>query len=357
MGARPLVANNRGMGQPSAQALLRRPRARAEDARRAPARGMSLRTRVFLTNTIVLGIAVAVLVVSPATVSSPALFPETLVLMGGLTVIVLVNLLFFRRAFAPLVRLTEMMRTIDLLEPGRRVPVYGTEAEVTDLTRAFNEMLDRLEHERRQSATHALEAQEGERRRVAQELHDEVGQSLTALILQLRRVERSVPGELRPEVADVRESARTSLEEIRQIAQRLRPEVLEELGLQSALETLVERVAAQGGLRIASRFDARLPELSATDELVVYRVTQEALTNTLRHAGASRATVTLRADAEGVVLSVADDGIGLRGHTPGAGIQGMRERAMLAGARIEIQNRPDAEGGVEVRLMLPVEAE
>jgi two-component system, NarL family, sensor histidine kinase UhpB len=318
-----------------------------------PGAGMSLRTRVFLMNSTVLGIAVLVLVVSPATVSSPVLLAETLVLMAGLTVIMLVNLVFFRRAFAPLVRLTELMRTIDLLEPGRRVPVYGTESEVADLTLAFNEMLDRLEEERRQSATHALDAQEGERQRVARELHDEVGQSLTAVVLQLGRVERTVPAELRPEVAEVRETARASLEEVRQIAQRLRPEALDELGLQSALETLAERVADQGGLRVGSRLDDRLPTLSATAELVIYRVAQEALTNTLRHARASHAVMALRADAEEVVLSVIDDGRGLQGRPPGAGIQGMRERAMLAGARIDIRDR--AEGGVEVRLALPAE--
>jgi two-component system, NarL family, sensor histidine kinase UhpB len=316
---------------------------------------MSLRTRVFLMNSTVLGIAVLVLVISPATVSNPAHFAETLVLMAGLTLIMLVNLLFFRRAFAPLVRLTDMMRTIDLLEPGRRVPAYGTEAEIADLTLAFNEMLERLEQERRQSAIHALEAQEGERRRVAQELHDEVGQSLTAVVLQLRRLERAVPPEVRRDIAEVRETARSSLVDVRRIAQRLRPEVLDELGLQSALGTLAERVAGQARLQVATRLDDRLPALSPTDELVIYRVAQEALTNTLRHAGATRAVMSLRSDAEGVLLTVTDDGRGLGGRPPGAGIQGMRERALLAGAKIEIGDRPD--GGVEVRLALPAAPE
>jgi two-component system sensor histidine kinase UhpB len=144
-----------------------------------------------------------------------------------------------------------------LLEPGRRVPVYGTETEVAELTLAFNEMLDRLEEERRQSAAHALSAQEGERRRVAQELHDEVGQSLTAVLLQLGRVQRAAPLDLRAELAEARETARESLEEVRQIAQRLRPEALDELGLQSALEALAERVSEQGGLRVVSRLDGR----------------------------------------------------------------------------------------------------
>jgi two-component system sensor histidine kinase UhpB len=312
---------------------------------------MSLRTRVFLVNSAVLGVAVLVLVLSPATVSSQVVLTETAVLVAGLTVILLLNLAFFRRAFAPLVRLTELMRTIDLLEPGRRIPVYGTETEVAELAQSFNEMLDRLERERRQSAGNALGAQEAERRRVAQELHDEVGQSLTAVVLQLGRLEAAVPADIRAELAEARETSRTTLEEVRQIAQRLRPVALDELGLQSALEALAARVSDQGGLRVVSRLDRRLPELGPTAELVIYRVAQEALTNALRHAQASHVILTLRGDAEGVVLSVIDDGRGLDGTVPGAGIQGMRERALLAGATIAVRSRPKA--GVEVRLALP----
>lgn len=309
---------------------------------------------MFLVNSAVLFFAALVLVLSPATVSSTLVLTEAGVLLAGLTVILLVNLVLFRRAFAPLVRLAELMRTIDLLDPGRRVPVYGSEAEVAELTLAFNEMLERLEAERRDSARRALDAQEGERRRVAQELHDEIGQSLTAVVLQIGRVERALPVELRAELVEARETARASLEEVRHIAQRLRPEALDELGLQSALEELLQRVAEQGGLRVIGRLDAQLPELSPTAELVIYRVAQEALTNAMRHARASRAVLSLRGDAEGITLSVADDGRGLDGTGPGAGIQGMRERALLAGATIEVADRQ--QGGAEVRLALPVEA-
>jgi two-component system, NarL family, sensor histidine kinase UhpB len=323
--------------------------------RRPRPSGGSLLTRVFVVNSAVLAVAVLVLELSPVTVSSTVVLAETVVLVAGLTIILLVNLVLFRQAFAPLVRLTELMRTIDLLEPGRRVPVYDTETEVAELTLAFNEMLDRLEEERRQSAHNALSAQEGERRRVAQELHDEIGQSLTAVVLQLGRVERAAPADLRAELEEARETARTSLEEVRQIAKRLRPEALDELGLQSALEALAERVSERGGLRVMSRLDSRLPELSPTAELVIYRVAQEALTNVLRHAQASQVILTLRGDAEGITLGVSDDGRGLDGAAPGAGIQGMRERAMLAGATIAIRNR--AGSGTEVRLALPAEAE
>jgi len=110
----------------------------------------------------------------------------------------------------------------------------GTNAEIVELTRAFNEMLERLEDERRDSAHRSIETQEGERRRVAQELHDEIGQTLTAIVLQLDRLVCQAPLELKAELETTRESARGSLEDARRIAQWLRPETLEDLGLSDA---------------------------------------------------------------------------------------------------------------------------
>jgi two-component system, NarL family, sensor histidine kinase UhpB len=323
--------------------------------RRAQLPGISLFTRVFVTNAAVLAAAVIFLALSPVTVSHPVGLREVVVLVAGLCLILVLNLILFRRAFAPLERLTELMWTVDVLQPGRRIPVSRGDVEVAKLTSAFNEMLGRLEEERRQSARASLSAQEGERSRVARELHDEIGQSLTALVLELDVLTRVAPEDVRQRHADVREAARASLEEVRQIAQRLRPEALDELGLPAALAALADRVSGHGGLRVASRLDRRLPPLAPEAELVIYRVAQESLTNTLRHADASVATLTLRSDAEGVTLQVHDDGRGLDGSRPGAGIQGMRERALLAGASLEIRTR--AEGGAEVRLEVPAEPE
>lgn len=315
---------------------------------------MSLLTRVFLVDAAVLTAAVLALAVSPVTVSHPVALREGVVLVAGLTMLLIVNLLLFRHTFAPLAQLTELMRSVDLLQPGRRIPVQGHDIEVAELTSAFNEMLDRLEHERRQSANRSLSAQEDERKRVAQELHDEIGQSLTAVVLQVDRLARCAPEGLRGDLVEVREVARGSLEDVRQIAQRLRPEALDELGLQSALEALAERVSEQGGVAVAVRLGGPTATLAPDAELVVYRVAQESLTNVLRHAAASEAVLALRADAESVTLQVTDDGIGIEAIVPGAGIQGMRERALLVGADLEIRSRE--EGGTEVRLVVPAEA-
>jgi len=140
------------------------------------------------------------------------------------------------------------MRRVGPLRPGRRIPVYGQEVEIVELTRAFNEMLDRLEAERQDSASRSIRAQESERRRVARELHDEVGQSLTAVVLQIDRLSRLVDGEMQTELAETREQARSSLEDVRDIARRLRPEALDDLGLANALASLANRLSESSGM-------------------------------------------------------------------------------------------------------------
>lgn len=311
---------------------------------------VSLPWRVFVGNSLVLGVAVVLLAVTPATVAVPSGLDEAVVLVGGLTAILVTNLMLLRRAFAPLERLAALMRRVEPLEPGKRIPVYGDDQEVVELTRAFNEMLDRLEAERRESARRSLEAQEGERRRVAQELHDEVGQTLTAIVLQLDRLARSAEPPLRAALEDTRESARESLGDVRRIAQQLRPETLEDLGLRSALQALCDRIAEQGGVRVRTRLDSE-PDVGPDVELVVYRVAQEALTNVLRHAEAAEVELEFKRRDGNLVLRIADDGRGIDAQASrGGGLQGMRERALLVGGQIAVR---DLDRGTEVSLLVP----
>jgi two-component system sensor histidine kinase UhpB len=172
----------------------------------------------------VLVAACIVLIVEPAN-------GRVVALVGGLAVMLVVNAVLMRRAFAPLARLTALMEAVDPLAPGRRIPPLGPESEVTTLAQAFNAMLDRLESERRDSARRALAAQEEERRHLAAELHDEIGQTLTALIMQLDRLARRTTGDLQAELAEAVATSRASLDDVRALARRLRPEVLDELGL------------------------------------------------------------------------------------------------------------------------------
>jgi two-component system sensor histidine kinase UhpB len=304
---------------------------------------MPLYLRVFLINATVLTLAAVTLVVSPLTVSFPVALTELVVLSVGVGAVLVVNYALLRRAFAPLARLTRFMRQVDPLRPGSRVPTEDADPEIADLTAAFNEMIDRLESERRDSALRALAAQERERRRIALELHDEVGQALTAAMLRLDWAE----------LDEAKEGLRNALEEVREMAGRLRPEALDDLGLRNALRALGADVSRSARMDVRPEIQADLPPLSAEQELVLYRVAQEALTNAVRHAEANAVRFSLAATESEIVLTVEDDGQGFESAaTPeGSGIRGMRERALLVRARLEIESAPGR--GTTVRLRVP----
>src|SRR5918994_2678860 len=278
--------------------------------RRRRFRRMPLVWRVFVTNALVLAVAAAALVLSPATVSFPVALTEAAVLAVGLGAMLALNFALLRRALSPLERLRAFMRGADPLRPGARAPVEDAAPELRAVTETFNEMVARLEAERRDSAGRALAAQEGERLRIAQELHDEVGQKLTAVVLALDNLSRLHEG---PALQEAREGVRETLEEVRLIARRLRPEALDHLGLPSALAALTNSLRGVGGVSIERRIDPSLPVLPSDVELVLYRVAQEALTNVVRHAGCEEARLVLRRVAGGVELEVVGEGKGFGG--------------------------------------------
>ena len=306
--------------------------------------------RIFIANAAVLAVACAAVVV--------LLDPQVALEEGGIfaaavAIMVAVNLVVTRRLVAPLDELVALMRRVDLLAPGERVRVRGRPSEATELAETFNDMLDRLEDERAESSRRALEAQEAERLRVAQELHDEIGQNLNAALLQLGRVGKRAPEDLRPDLSEAVETVRENLDDLRRIAQRLRPPELDELGLVSALAHFSDRLGKRAGLHIERRFDRELPVLGYEEELVIYRVAQEALTNVVRHAGATRAELAVERAPDRLVVRIRDDGRGIDGEAgSGGGILGMRERAALVRARLTIGRHPD--GGTEVELHVPV---
>lgn len=311
----------------------------------------SLFWRVSLLNGLVFAVGTAVLVFSPATVSSTPVLSELAILAIGLTVMFAVNSILLRSVLRPLDRLTTVMGQIDLREPGLRLEGldHGPAQPLVD---GFNAMLARLEAERTASTARALEAQEAERRRIAQDLHDEVGQSLTAVLLELKQAAQQVPPDVAAGLDAARETTRASLVEVRRISQRLRPGVLDDLGLLSALSSLAGDLTTRAGVPVQRQFPPGLPALSPSTELVVYRVAQEALTNVARHARASRVELGLSRVGDEVVLRVADDGRGLGQAAPGAGLQGMRERAQIVGGSLVV--KPREGGGTEVLLTVPV---
>jgi len=142
------------------------------------------------------------------TFHSPVALKELGIFLPALAVMLAANLMLTRRIVAPVEELVALMRRVDPLHPGARVIVRGGPSEAVELAQAFNEMLDRLEHEREESIRRALQAQESERLRVAQELHDEIGQNLTAALLQLARVRKRAPAELQMELTEAAETVR-----------------------------------------------------------------------------------------------------------------------------------------------------
>ena len=321
-------------------------------------RPWSLLWWVFLANGLVLVVALLLLALSPVTIDAPIRTGQLAALLAGFVVLLGLNLVLLRRVLSPLFRLTEAMSSVDPDRPGRRLSTPDLfSAEGQALASAFNAMLDRLEDARRQAAHTALVAQEAERRRVAQELHDEIGQTLTAVTIQAERAADGDPALAPQALGRVADAVRGSLDEVRRIARELRPEALDDLGLVNALIALCTRVGAEDGPLVKRELQGKLPALSSDVELVVYRIAQESLTNALRHSDAGSATVSLAADAHTLTLRVVDDGKGMPAQLPGgtAGIAGMRERALLVGGRLSIESRPGK--GTEVRLEVPLDTE
>jgi two-component system sensor histidine kinase UhpB len=272
----------------------------------------------------------------------------------------LVNQIVLRRRFTPLERLIEEMEKVDLSRPGSLLPAsidgVGETEEVERLELAFLRMMRRLEAERRRAGSAALAAQEEERARVARELHDEVNQSLTGLLLRLEAAREAAPASLEPELAETKALANQAMQELLSLARQLRPTALDDLGLAAALAGQVEQLG-RGEIEAALSVEGEFSDLPDDAQLVVYRVAQEALSNASRHAGAHRVEAALgRREDGGVELTVADDGRGFAFEESqrGLGLGGMRERALLIGGELTIESRPGA--GTTVRLTVPGES-
>jgi two-component system, NarL family, sensor histidine kinase UhpB len=310
--------------------------------------------RVFAANAAVFALAFALLALAPVTLHAPIRLEELVLLLAGLVVMLVLDLLLVGQVLGPLERLARVMREVDLLRPGQRaVGFERSSSELLALAEAFNEMLERLEGERRESSGRVLEAQEAERLRIARELHDELGQTLTAVALRAEHAAQREGAE-HPEFAEIARIVQRGLADVRRISLELRPGALEELGLLNAMISLCARVSEQAGMRIHRELEGPIPKLPGDVELAVYRIAQEALTNAVRHSHASAVSVSLRCSDGDLLLSVKDNGEGLPEHViAGGGLTGMRERAMLIGAALEIESIPGA--GVEVRLRLALD--
>jgi two-component system, NarL family, sensor histidine kinase UhpB len=314
----------------------------------------SLAARAALAGAAVLVLVFVLLLVTPVEISAPIRLGQAIILLAGLLAMLVVQLLLVRRVLAPLRQLAQEMESVDLRAPEQLLPERPEQGrEINTFVGAFNKMIDRLAEERRQSARAALGAQETERARTARELHDEVGQSLTAVALQVEQLAAGAEPQTAARLNELAAELYANLEDVRRIVRRLRPEALDDLGLVNALIALTSRIDRQSDARIERQIDADLPSLDSDQELVIYRVAQESLTNVRRHAEATKARLALGRDGNQVVLTVSDDGRGMPAGAVETGIEGMRERALLIGAGLTVHSEPQQ--GTEVRLVVPME--
>jgi two-component system, NarL family, sensor histidine kinase UhpB len=316
------------------------------------ARSISLFWRIFAVNATLLSLVAVLLIVTPIEISAPIAPIQAVIIVAGFVVAMVANGLLSRRAIAPLERLAQRMDTVDLLRPGQRLAI-GRDDEVGHVVRAFNRMLDRLESERRQSGQRMVAAHEDARVSVARDLHDEVGQLLTGVLLQLDSIADAAP-QGRDEIDEAKEAVRRALDEVRRISSELRPEMLEHLGLLSALTELATTFGRASGIGVQREFDVSLPALEPAASLAIYRIAQESLTNVARHARADLVTIAIEGSHDSVVLRVSDNGRGFVTPMPEehGGLRSMRERALLVDGALAIRQMPA--GGVEVRLEVPL---
>lgn len=275
-----------------------------------------------------------------------------LALVIGLTFCV--NIWMLQRRFGPLEHLIERVERIDPSEPST-FEIEGDPVEEIDrLARSFRRILQRVDDERKRSGKLVLRAQEEERRRVARDLHDEVNQALTAILLRLEALSQDSPPERAAEVTELKRLASQAMDELLNLARQLRPTALDDHGLLPAIEAQLRNFGERTGI------EARLDSSGDTDGLdeekqtVVYRVAQEALNNASRHANAQHVEVSLAVAGHGAELRVRDDGVGFDPVSRNGnrlGLEGMAERARLVGGELDVRSSPGS--GTELTLRVP----
>src|SRR5919197_2442156 len=312
-----------------------------------------MRARTLLTQVLAVNIVLVSVTAFVAAVITRERFKDAvsgqwlLILVLAVMSVILLNSLLLRRRMEPLDRLMETMGRVDLASPGKRAvePAFGAAREIQRLTADFNRMLARMEAERRDAGRAVLRAQEEERARIAQDLHDEVNQALTAILLRLQAAALDVPPGLRSELKEIQTLATQAMEELLMLARQLRPTALDDHGLVPALASQVADFGERTGIRTTFHRHGAPPELSDEEQLVLYRVTQESLSNVVQHSGASTVRVELSSVGR-TVLRVRDDGCGFKiANGKGSsrsrlGVSGMRERALLVGGRLNVFSAP-----------------
>jgi len=277
---------------------------------------------------------------------------QFLVLALVLLLTLCVNLWILQRRFRPLERLIDRVERVDPTQPGSLELDEETVEEIDRLGRSFKRLLDRIDAERLRGGQLVLRAQEEERRRLARDLHDEVNQALTAILLRLEALGHELPRERAQEVSELKRIVNQAMDELTGLARQLRPTALDDHGLVPAIDAQLKRFSARTGASVALRTHGDPDVLDEDEQTALYRIAQEALTNVERHADATLVEVDLSAGPGQVELRVSDDGNGFdpRSANGGLGLDGMAERARLVNGELDV--RSTAGGGTTVSLRI-----
>jgi two-component system sensor histidine kinase UhpB len=280
---------------------------------------------------------------------------QVLVLVLAMVLTFVVNLWMLQRRFRPLDRLIDRIERIDPAQPATfELEAGDPVSEIDRLSQSFKRLLDRIEDERRRSGKLVMRAQEGERRRLARDLHDEVNQALTAILLRLEALAQEGPPGQADEVTELKRLVNQAMEELLNLARQLRPSALDDHGLEAAIDTQLKRFAARTGVESQLRTEGDPSQLGEDVQTAVYRTAQEALNNVGRHAGATAVEIELSVNGNGAELRVRDDGAGFDPTavpSGGLGLKGMAERARLVGGELDVRSTPG--GGTTVTLRIP----
>ena len=279
---------------------------------------------------------------------------QFLILALAIVLTFCVNLWMLQRRFAPLERLIERVEGVDPADPGSFAATPEPATEVDRLAQSFRRLLDRIEGERRRSGGLVIRAQEEERRRLARDLHDEVNQALTAILLRLEALAQERPGGAGAELEELKRLVNQAMDDLSGLARQLRPTALDDHGLVPAIDAQLSSFSARTGVTGRFQTGGDFDHLSDDQQTAIYRIAQEALANVGRHAGARHVSVELRGASDATELRVEDDGRGFDISTDGSdrlGLKGMAERARLVGGSLDV--RSEAGTGTTVTLTVP----
>ncbi len=300
---------------------------------------------------------------------------DTLFIVAATLCTISINVLVLRANFQPFFNLLSVIRAVSMGQTQARAQVPASSWEIRELAEAFNTMLDRLANAQREQTRlqllSKLQAQEDERRRISLELHDEAGQNLTALLIHIEMLNRrfhhrlasqptSSDQQFLDEIAQLNTLTQMTLENIRVLAQQLRPSVLDDLGLLAAFRWLVEdsdqRLHLQVKLDMKDS-DGIFATLPSAYEIALFRVAQESLTNVARHARTSEVCLALWHEQTSIHLTIQDNGIGFESDSTqaGTGMTGMRERIHALDGAFTISSQQGS--GTTIAALLPYSEE